>query len=155
MQTIDARVDISGIPGSASVADGQGFVTPHVLITDALAGNARWYADKAAVVCENRRLTWREFNARANRVANALLELGIAKGDKIALLMPNSIETAETMCGILKAGGVVVPLSTLLPGPGLVRQICDSNAKVLFVGAPLNESIAPHLGELHTVIDQG
>ena len=148
-------MDISGIPDSASVGDGRGFATPHVLITDTLSGNARWYADKVAVVCGNRRLTWREFNARANRVANALLEVGVAKGDKIAVLMPNGIETAEAMCGILKAGGVVVPLSTLLPGPGLVRQIADSNAKVLFVGAPLNENIAPHLAELNGVIDQG
>src|SRR5262249_15114935 len=110
---------------------------------------------KRRVVCGNRRLTWREFNARANRVANALLELGIAKGDKIVVFMPNCIETAETMCGVLKAGGVVVPLSTLLPGPGLVRQISDSSAKVLFVAAPLNESIAPHLAELDGVMDQG
>src|SRR5579864_7600164 len=90
------------------------FTTPQVLITDAIARNARWHAHKTAVVCGNHRLTWREFNARVNRVANTLLDLGISTGDKIAVLMPNSVEAAETVCGILKAGGVVVPLSTLL-----------------------------------------
>src|SRR5262249_26934141 len=119
MQTLDASTEPNGVvvPGVPR------FDTPQVLVTDAIVGNARWHAHKVAVVCGNHRITWREFNARANRVANALLDLGISTGDKIAVLMPNSIEAAETMCGILKAGGVVVPLSSLLTGPDLVRQI--------------------------------
>jgi acyl-CoA synthetase (AMP-forming)/AMP-acid ligase II len=53
------------------------------------------------------------------------LEAGMGHGDRIAVLMPNSVEAAESMCGILKAGGVVVPLSALLTGPDLVRQISE------------------------------
>jgi acyl-CoA synthetase (AMP-forming)/AMP-acid ligase II len=144
MRTLNTNTEPTGVvPWGVPL-----FPTPQVLVTDAIAGNARWHAHKTAVVCGKRRLTWREFNARANRVANALLDLGISTGDRIAVLMPNSVEAAETMCGALKAGGVVVPLSTLLTGPGIVRQISDAEAKVVFVGAPLEGSILPHKTEL-------
>src|SRR5262249_25656165 len=121
----------------------------------AIASNAQRHAQKTAVVCGSRRLTWGELNARANRVANVLVQLGISKGDKVVMLVPNSIAAVEILCGIVKAGAVVVPLSTLVPGPGLVRQICDSNARALFVGTPLDERISPHLTELDGIVDQG
>ena len=79
-------------------------------------------------MCGDCRLTFADFNARVNRVANALLDLGLCKGDKVATLLDNSIEVLETYHAVAKTGLVVVPLSPLLRGDGLANLICDSDA---------------------------
>lgn len=58
-----------------------------------------------------RELTWRDFDKKANRFANLLLSRGLKKGDKIAILMMNSIEWLPVYFGILKAGAIAVPLN--------------------------------------------
>ena len=151
MQTANTHSEqLEGLGGPAA-----SFPTPQILVPDAITANAKWYAHKTALVCGDRRVTWRDFNARVNRVANALLGLGMQKGDKISVVMPNSIEMVEVMCGIVKMGGVLVPLSASVPGLGLVLQVNDSDSKVLFVGPPLDQAIGPHLDELPGVIEGG
>lgn len=56
-------------------------------------------------------ITWREFDDKANRLANLLLERGIKKGDKVAILMMNCLEWLPIYFGILKTGALVVPLN--------------------------------------------
>ena len=58
-----------------------------------------------------REITWKDFDRRANRFANLLLTRGCRRGDKIAILMMNSIEWLPIYFGILKAGAIVVPLN--------------------------------------------
>lgn len=58
--------------------------------------HAQWRADHLAVVFEDQRLTWRQFNQRVNRLANTFLKLGISEGDKIATILPNALELLET-----------------------------------------------------------
>ncbi len=58
-----------------------------------------------------REITWKDFDKRANRFANLLLTRGCRRGDKIAILMMNSIEWLPIYFGILKAGAIVVPLN--------------------------------------------
>jgi acyl-CoA synthetase (AMP-forming)/AMP-acid ligase II len=136
-------------------ASGASFPTPVALVPDALSCNAKWHGRKTALVCGDRRPTWSELNARANRVANALLRLGIRRGDRVGVLLPNSIEAAEVYCGVVKAGGVLVPLSAQVPAPGLVLQIADSDSRVLFVGAPLNDVLGPYTAALAGLLDGG
>jgi acyl-CoA synthetase (AMP-forming)/AMP-acid ligase II len=52
--------------------------------------HARWRPDHIAVVFEDQRLTWCQFNQRVNRLANAFLNLGISEGDMIATILPNA-----------------------------------------------------------------
>jgi acyl-coenzyme A synthetase/AMP-(fatty) acid ligase len=66
-----------------------------------------------------------------NRIANALRGLGIGKGDKIAIVLPNCLELLELYWGIAKLGAVAVPLSTLLMSSGLKSLIMDSDAKLV------------------------
>ncbi len=106
-------------------------------IVDLLEKNSREHADETALVeinpeiTDNRRLTWREyelveptsrsyyrteitwsvFNEKANRFANALLKLGIGKGDKVAILLMNCLEWLPIYFGILKTGALAVPLN--------------------------------------------
>ena len=93
--------------------------------------NARHYGDREALVFEDRRFSWRELNARFNQTANALRALGLRKGDKIALFLPNTLEIVDLYWAIAKVGAVAVPLSPLLRGPGLAALIRDSDAVAL------------------------
>ncbi|MGI5882391.1 MAG: AMP-binding protein [Dethiobacteria bacterium] len=58
-----------------------------------------------------REMTWRVFDEKANRLANLLLQRGIKKGDKVAILLMNCLEWLPIYFGILKAGAIVVPLN--------------------------------------------
>ena len=88
-----------------------------MLITEILARNARMYGNEIALVerdpAKNSRkeITWQEFDAEANRVANALIDKGIKKGDKVVHLMMNSIEWLPAYFGVLRTGAWVVPLN--------------------------------------------
>ncbi len=119
------------------------FDNPDVIITAAMAGHARWRGHKTALVCGEKRLTWEEFNRRLNRVANGLIRRGLKKGDKVSMLMTNSIEMVEILFGTLKAGGVIVPLSAMVPGASLARMIANSDSRFLFAGSKLMPEIEP------------
>ena len=81
-----------------------------------LTRHARYRPDHLAVVCGERRLTYREFNRRVNRIANAMLQAGVRKGDHVATILPNCLELLEVYWAVAKTGAVVVPLSPLLRG---------------------------------------
>jgi len=117
------------------------FDNPDVILTDVMASHAKWRAEKAALVCGDRRVTWHQFNQRINRVANGLMRLGLNKGDKVSMLMTNSIEMLEILFGTVKAGGVIVPLSSMVPGDSLARMISDSRSRFLFTAEHLRREI--------------
>jgi len=73
--------------------------------------NARKYPHKTAILCGAQRRTYRELNERSNRLARALVELGLGKGDRIATLSLNSIELMEAYIAHLKIGAITVPLN--------------------------------------------
>ncbi len=88
-----------------------------MLITEILARNARVYGDETALIerdpvnSTRKEVTWTEFDADANRMANALLSKGIKKGDKVVHLMMNCIDWLPAYFGILRTGAWVVPLN--------------------------------------------
>ena len=88
-----------------------------MLITEIFARNARMYGDEIALVERDpaqksrKEITWAQFDAEANRVANALLAKGIKKGDKVVHLMMNCIEWLPAYFGVLRTGAWVVPLN--------------------------------------------
>src|SRR6266849_682285 len=57
-------------------------------------------------------LSFQEVNTLANKVGNGLIELGIKKGGRVAVLMPNSADYVAVWFGILKAGGIMAPINT-------------------------------------------
>ncbi|MBI1180201.1 MAG: AMP-binding protein [Alphaproteobacteria bacterium] len=108
---------------------------PGVLLPHVWANHARHFPGREAVVCGDLRWTWRDFNDAMNRVANGLNALGVAEGDKVAVLMTNAAETTAVMFGAIKAGACVVPVSAML-SPGQVGTLMqDSGAQVLFADA--------------------
>lgn len=101
---------------------------------DVMEWCARIYPEKLAVISPEtgKQWTFKELNQRVNSLANALIDLGVGKGDKIAILatdVPEYLEIASTS----KAGMVYVPLNWRLKPQELVYIINDSGANTLFV----------------------
>ena len=96
-----------------------------------LPRHARYRPDHLAVVFEDHRLTYREFNTRVNRLANALLADGLAKGDKVATVLPNCLEQLEVYWAAAKTGLVAVPMSPLLQESGLASLLESSDSALV------------------------
>lgn len=107
-------------------------------------GDARkFFPTKHAIVCGAERIDWATFNARMNRVANALLRMGIGKGKRVAVVMSNSVDMFCTMYGIIRAGACVVPLSGLLTSDQLHGLLTDSRSCLIVADAGGAKLIAP------------
>jgi acyl-CoA synthetase (AMP-forming)/AMP-acid ligase II len=106
-------------------------------INTLLSRHATYRPDHTAVVFEGRRFTNAEFNLRVNRLANALLGMGLVAGDKLAIVLDNSLEVLEVYQAVAKTGIAVVPLSPLLRGDGLVNLINDADTTAVITMARL------------------
>ena len=116
-----------------------------------LTRNASCRPDKLALIFEDQRYTYREYNQNVNRLANALLGMGISKGDKIATLLPNCVELLEVYWAVAKIGAVVVPLSTLLLGKGIISLLNDSDASMVITYSGLLDTVEEIRGALQTI----
>ena len=85
---------------------------------------------RTALVLGSQRVTYGELDEAANRVANALIGLGVKKGDHVALLMSHCPEWVANYFGIIKAGGVAVLLSHMLKAPEHDALLRDSDSKI-------------------------
>ena len=97
-----------------------------------LEDSAHHMPDRVAVIFNEHKFTYAQINAMANQVAQGLIELGVEKGDKVALGCPNLPFFPIVYYGILKAGAVVVPLNVLLKPREIAYHLKDSDAKVYF-----------------------
>jgi long-chain acyl-CoA synthetase len=95
--------------------------------------HAKLSPDREAIVWNEIRMTYGQLNAMANKVANALVEMGIGHGDKVALSCPNLPYFPMVYYGIMKAGAAVVPLSVLFKPREIAYHLSDSDAKAVFV----------------------
>jgi long-chain acyl-CoA synthetase len=96
-----------------------------------LEQSARRSPGKLAVMLDDYKLRWAEVNGAANKVANALVRLGVQPGDKVALMLPNTPHFPICYYGILKAGATVVPLNVLFKQNEVQYHLDDSDAVVL------------------------
>lgn len=83
-------------------------------VAEMLYSNARKYPEKEAIVFKDLRFNYSEMDHLSNQFANALINLGIKKGDRIAIMMRNSEKYVAVYFGILKAGAIVVPINISL-----------------------------------------
>jgi acyl-CoA synthetase (AMP-forming)/AMP-acid ligase II len=99
----------------------------------ALRMNARLFPDKIGARDLGRQMTFRQWNARSCQLANALRGLGLAKGDRVAVLAYNRIEWLEIYAATAKAGLVCVPVNFRLMAPEIRYIVENSEAKALIV----------------------
>lgn len=95
-----------------------------------LSGEIEAYVDSQSGL----RLTFEELNTRTNQLANHLLGMGVTKGDRVAIMMMNSVEFFESYFAIAKIGGVVVPLNWRLVADELEFILKDSGTTTLIFG---------------------
>lgn len=107
-----------------------------------LERNARNNSDKTAIVFNDREYSYREYNAEVNRIANALIDFGIKKGDKVALMMKNSDTFIFVYYGILKAGGVAVPINFRLTAHETRYILNHSDSVIVFADEEFAETLA-------------
>lgn len=121
----------------------------------------RWAAalpEAVALHFEGEAITYEQLNLRANQVANGLQGLGVEKGDRVAIMLPNTPEFVYALVGTLKLGAVAVPFNTLYKGGEILHILKDSGAKCLIAltnFAPMINEIMPELPALEQVILTG
>ena len=106
---------------------------------------------RAALVFEQRRITFQELEGRVNRLANALAEFGVGPGDRIATLQVNSNEQIEAYFAAAKLDAVYVPLNFRARADELTYMLNDSGAKVLLAGSRYADHVRSFEPDLETV----
>ncbi len=120
---------------------------PQVSLFDLLETSARRYASRTAIVYYGLEISYASFLNEANRLAAALTEAGHRRGDRVALYLQNSPHYMIGFFGVIRAGGVVVPMNPMLKGNEFKGLLADCGAQTLITTADLYPSIASAVQE--------
>ena len=105
-------------------------------VGDLLGRNARLFPSKPGLIFGDVRLGWREVNTRCCRFANALLKLGVGRGDRVAIYASNSHQWVEASFALSKIGAVVVTVNDRLSPPEVAYILENSRAIGLITARP-------------------
>jgi len=109
------------------------------------------YGKKTAVAMGDSRLSYLQLDEASNKLANALIGMGVGRGDRVAMLLSNSPEFAATYFGVVKIGGIAVPLDTKYKFAELASLFDDCQPKVLVAESPLLKPIAGSLPDFKSI----
>jgi acyl-CoA synthetase (AMP-forming)/AMP-acid ligase II len=115
--------------------------------------NAKKFPNTVALKDKSRNYTYPEVNRRVNQLAHSLLDLGLSKGDKVAVLLENSIEIVEIYLATAKTGLVIVPINFRLVGSEVAYIVDNSDAQAMIVHdefTPCVDSIKPELKNIES-----
>ncbi|MGW8321507.1 MAG: AMP-binding protein, partial [Thermodesulfobacteriota bacterium] len=127
-------------------------------LVEMLEGSVARFGDREAVVDGPVRLTYRDYDRLCNNLAASLKKLGVKKGDRVAILMPNSWEYAVSFFGITRLGGIAVLLNWRCAGPELEYMLKDSGAVCLLMHAdywPTIDGVEGNLESVKAIYVQG
>lgn len=93
---------------------------------------ARKYPDRACTIFKGAVVSYREINEQSNHMAAALVDMGVKKGDRVGIFMPNLPQFVVAYFGILKAGGVVVAINPTYPVDEVLTPVNDANIEIMF-----------------------
>jgi len=126
-----------------------------MLVCDFLSNAAKRFPAKEALICGGRRLTYAEIDAYANRIARALVDAGVQRGDRVGIVMENSPELVMSIFGVLKANAafVVVNPATKADKLAYVLDNCSAAGLVLPASGTVTlEAVEPHVKSLRCAI---
>ena len=124
-------------------------------VADILRVNAIKFPDKEGVADLNRSLTFKQFNERCCRLANALADRGLKKGDRIAMLAYNCLEWMEFYGACAKGGFVAVPIMFRLTPSEYTYILNNSEAAAIIVEKPFADNVMDVKPDLETIKDNG
>ncbi len=122
-------------------------------MADVLEAKAAEYGDRPFVLFEDRRVSYREINEEANRVAHWAYELGLRRGDVVALLMENRPEYLSRWMGLGKLGVTTALINTNVTGQALRHALTTSTANHLVLGAECIDNFATTSDDLDRPLD--
>ena len=102
-------------------------------LIDILEESFTKFDDKTAFVCMGSTISFKEVDLYSRQVAAYLQGLGLVKGDKVAVMMPNILQLPITVIGVLRAGLTLVNVNPLYTSRELEHQLHDSEAKALIL----------------------
>ncbi len=106
---------------------------PQMPLSQFLENAAQKYPDRACTIFKGAAVSYKEMNAISDRIAGALAAMGVKKGDRVGIFMPNTPQFVMAYFGILKAGGVVVATNPLYTPPEIEHQANDAGVEIMFV----------------------
>ena len=113
--------------------------------------HAERYGDRVLAIFDDDTVTYAQSAERAGRVAAGLRDLGVAQGDRVAIMMGNRSEFLYAWFGILKLGAIEVPIHDAARGPGISHILNTTEARVVIVEDVFLEHVLPWLGDAPTV----
>ncbi|HEY9803488.1 MAG TPA: fatty acid--CoA ligase [Leptolyngbyaceae cyanobacterium] len=120
-------------------------------IADLARVQARKFPDTKALICQEEALTYLELDTQSNRVANALLAVGIKPGARVAILAKDSLQSYEVLFACAKIQAVLVPINWRLSASEISYILNDAQVEVLFVGAEFHSLIHKIADEINLV----
>jgi long-chain acyl-CoA synthetase len=130
---------------------------PDTTLPAVLQHTAARYPDQTAMIFKGARLRYADFNQAVDRFAAALQRLGVKKGDRVAVHLPNCPQYPIAYYAILRIGGVVVPCNPLYQSHEMIHQLNDSGAQIIVTLSslyPLIKTIRPETPLRHVVVAQ-
>ena len=127
----------------------------HASLVELLEESCARYADRLAFTSMGKAITYRDLDTQTRKIASWLQSLGLQKGDRVAVMMPNVLQNPVSTYGILRAGLVVVNVNPLYTPRELEHQLRDCGAKAIFVlenFAHTVEQVLAHTDVRHVVV---
>ncbi len=129
----------------------QEYAKPDRVLSHIIEDKARQNPDRVVFQFRDDPLTLGDMNDRINQVANGFLALGVQKGDKVAIMLPNCEEFLYVWFGLNKIGAVEVPINVALKGTGLIHQIVQSDCVALVAEASFADRLDAVSDDLETL----
>ncbi len=121
------------------------------LVHEMLSASARRDPDKTAVIAGDRSHTFAEIDRWSNRIAQALCQAGIQRGDRVAVFMENCAELVASVFGILKAGGVFVMINPTAKPKKLAYILNDCGVRGLIAQPKVADVVAASVPQVPTI----
>lgn len=116
-----------------------------------LARTVERFAARTAIVSGERRITYDELDKASNKIANALIGLGVERGDRVATLLTNSPEFVNVYFGVIKTGAIAVPLDTRYKPVELASLFANCRPKVLIGESAVLEPLVPEMSRFDSI----
>jgi len=116
-----------------------------------LINSASNYPDRTAIISEEKRFSYKSFNHRVNRLARAMREYGLKKGDRVALMSFNTHHFAEVYFATAKLGALLTPVNFRFVGEEIEYIANNSESSFFFFGKEFQETIASIYQRLRTI----